>query len=37
VMVFDVEGGREAHGVAGEVVGEDDGSHGGFAGVGFAH
>jgi len=37
VVVFYVQGGGEAHGVAGEVVGEDDGAHGGFAGVGFAH
>jgi len=37
VVVFDVECGGEAHCVAGEVVGEDYGAHGGFAGVGFAH
>mmetsp|Transcript_45277 Transcript_45277/g.137929 ORF Transcript_45277/g.137929 Transcript_45277/m.137929 type:complete len:98 (-) Transcript_45277:9-302(-) len=32
-----VEGRGEAHGVAGEVVGEDDGAHGRLARVGLAH
>mmetsp|Transcript_16030 Transcript_16030/g.28915 ORF Transcript_16030/g.28915 Transcript_16030/m.28915 type:complete len:243 (-) Transcript_16030:108-836(-) len=37
VMVLHVEGGREAHGVSSEVVGEYDGTHGGFARVGLTH
>mmetsp|Transcript_15183 Transcript_15183/g.34981 ORF Transcript_15183/g.34981 Transcript_15183/m.34981 type:complete len:338 (-) Transcript_15183:133-1146(-) len=37
VVVFDVEGGGQAGGVACQVVGENNASHRGFAAVGFAH
>ena len=37
MVVFHIQCGGEAHGVAGKIVSEDDGSHGSFAGMGFAH
>lgn len=36
VGVLDVDGGTEAARIFGDVVGEDDAAHGGFAGAGFA-
>lgn len=36
VVMLDVDGGAEAASIFGDIVGEDDGAHGGFTGAGFA-